>query len=112
MTALAADLHRRLRAEAEARGVFKADVVLEAYANHGEEVRQERRSASRSGLPLRERRRKAVVDATQCQLYLTDAERDALDELAAEVFLSRSELVSRLLELELEQELGHSSTTD
>ena len=102
MTALAADLHRRLRAEAEARGVFKADVVLDAYANHIEKVREERRSARRGGLPPRERRRKAVVDATQCQLYLSDAERDMLDTAAADGGLSRSELVSRLLELELE----------
>jgi hypothetical protein len=102
MTALAADLHRRLRTEAETRGVYKADVVLDAFANHMDDVRDERRSEQRDGRRPRERRRKTVVDATQCQLYLSDAERDMLDAAAADVGLSRSEMVSRLLELELD----------
>ena len=100
MVALAADLHRRLRSEAERRGVFKADVVLDGYRLHAETLRGEHK-ASKPGIALRTRRRRAVEDATQCQLYLTDTERDQIDSLAAEIGLSRSDLVSRLVELEL-----------
>ena len=99
MTALAADLHRRLRAEAEARGAYKADVVLDAYDRHAEALRRDH-LASASRPPRRARRRRAVEDATQCQLYLTNEERVRIDNLAVEIGLSRSELVSRLVELE------------
>ena len=99
MTALAADLHRRLRAEAEARGAYKADVVLDAYDRHAEALRRDH-LASASRPPRRPRRRRAVEDATQCQLYLTNEERVRIDNLAVEIGLSRSELVSRLVELE------------
>ena len=100
MTALAAELHRRLRTEAEARGVYKADVVLDAYDRHAESMRRDHR-ASASETPRRARRRRAVEDATQCQLYVTNEERARIDNLAVEIGLSRSELVSRLVELEL-----------
>ncbi|MDQ3640824.1 MAG: hypothetical protein M3450_04965 [Actinomycetota bacterium] len=100
MTALAADLHRRLRTEAEARGVYKADVVLDAYDRHAESMRRDY-LASASQPPRRARRRRAVEDATQCQLYVTNEERARIDNLAVEIGLSRSELVSRLVELEL-----------
>ena len=100
MTALAAELHRRLRTEAEARGVYKADVVLDAYDRHAESMRRDHR-ASAFETPRRARRRRAVEDATQCQLYVTNEERARIDNLAVEIGLSRSELVSRLVELEL-----------
>lgn len=100
MVALAADLHRRLRSEAERRGVFKADVVLDGYGLYAETLRGEHR-ASKPGTASRARRRRAVEDATQCQLYLTDSERHQIDSLALEIGLSRSDLVSRLVELEL-----------
>jgi hypothetical protein len=103
MTALAADLHRRLREEAEERGAFKTDVVLEALARNGQKLREQQKADHHGGAPLRQRRRKAVADATQCQLYLTDDERELLDGLATDLRLSRSELVSRLLEMELER---------
>lgn len=103
MAAIAADLHRRLRAEADKRGVYKADIVLDGYMHHGDALRREHAASVQTGMPQRVRRRRAVVDATQCQLYLTDAERARIDDLAAEVGRSRSELVSRLVELELEQ---------
>jgi hypothetical protein len=98
MTALSADLHRRLRVEADARGVYKADVVLDGYSHHADALR---RHFAGSSMPPRSRRRRTVQDATQCQLYLSDEERDRIDELAAEISLSRSDLVSRLVELEL-----------
>ncbi|MDP1804825.1 MAG: CopG family transcriptional regulator [Acidimicrobiales bacterium] len=97
MVALAADLHRRLRAQAEAQGVFKADVVVDAYDHYAEALRREHHAAS-AGLHPRARRRRSVEDATQCQLYLTDEERGRIDNLAMEIGLSRSELASRLLE--------------
>ncbi len=103
MTALAADLHRRLREEAEKRGVYKTDVVLEALARNGQKLQERQKADHPSGVPLRQRRRKAVADATQCQLYLTDDEREVLDGLGTDLRLSRSELVSRLLEMEFER---------
>ena len=105
MTALAAELHRRLRAEADRRGVYKADVVLDGYAHHAEAVRRER-TATGPGPPPRARRRRAVEDATQCQLYLTDAERRRIDDRAGELGFSRSELVSHLIEFELDGQVA------
>jgi hypothetical protein len=101
MTALAADLHRRMREEAEVRGAYKTDLVLEALAHHGQKLREQQLAEHGGGVRPRQRRRKAVVDATQCQLYLTDQEREKLDGLATDLRLSRSELVSRLLDMEL-----------
>jgi len=93
MTGIPAELHQRLRQAADQAGTYKADVVLGALARHSDALR------TRSG-PGQPRRRR-VADATQCQLYLTGAQRSDLDDLAHELGLSRSELVTRLLELDL-----------
>ena len=93
MTSIPAALHHRLRHAADDAGTFKADIVLEALAHRGDAIRAERQESR-----LRRRR---VADATQCQLYLTAAQRAELDGLAADVGLSRSDLVTRLLELHL-----------
>ncbi|MGH9022236.1 MAG: hypothetical protein ACRDV9_03920 [Acidimicrobiia bacterium] len=95
MTSLPAPLHRRLREVAEGESRFKGDLVLEALRAHGSSI--ERDSNAR---PLRRRRR--VEDATQCQLYLTDTERSELDSLGELLGMSRSALVTALLELALD----------
>ncbi len=91
-----ATLHGQLRTATEERSCFKADVVLDALDAHAERLRQEdeERPRTRSG------RRRRVVDATPCELYLTEAERQSVDELAAAVGESRSAVVTRLLERE------------
>lgn len=91
MTSLPAPLHRRLRQRAEEECRFKGDVVVDALRLHGASM--ERDAGAR---PLRRRRR--VEDATQCQLYLTDTERGELDGLGALLGMSRSALVTALLE--------------
>ena len=93
MTSIPAALHHRLRQAANDAGTFKADIVLEALDRRGDTIRAERQE-------IRLRRRR-VIDATQCQLYLTTDQRAELDGLAADVGLSRSDLVTRLLELHL-----------
>ena len=102
MVAIAADVHRRLRAEADRRGVFKADVVFDGYLHHAEALRSQR-NGSGAGPASRASRRKAVEDATQCQLYLTNSERDQIDSLARDIGVSRSDLVSQILGLELRE---------
>ena len=93
MTSIPAALHHRLRVTAEEAGTYKADIVLDALARRSDTMR-----AERQGSRLRRRR---VTDATQCQLYLTADQRSELDGLAGELGLSRSDLVTRLLELHL-----------
>jgi hypothetical protein len=95
-----AALHGRLRSAAEERSCFKADVVLDALDVQAELLRQEHEEKSRGGR-TRSGRRRRVVDATPCELYLTEDERQSLDDLAAAVGESRSAVVTRLLELEL-----------
>lgn len=95
-----ATLHGQLRTATEERSCFKADVVLDALDAQAERLRQEHEERSRGGR-TRSGRRRRVVDATPCELYLTEAERRSVDELAAAVGESRSAVVTRLLELEL-----------
>jgi hypothetical protein len=90
MTSVPAQLHRRLREAADGEGRFKGDVVVEALRTHGSTLTRPHVRPSR--------RRARVEDATQCQLYLTDAERQEIDELAQRLGLSRSGLVTLLLE--------------
>jgi hypothetical protein len=90
MASVPAQLHRRLRDAAEAQGRFKGDLVVEALRAHGPDFTAPHVRPSR--------RRVRVTDATQCQLYLTDTERHELDDLAARLGVSRSGLVTMLLE--------------
>lgn len=100
---LPAKLHGQLRAATEERSCFKADVVLDALDAFAGRIRQEHKERSHGRRPRRGRRRR-VVDGTACELYVTEEERASLDQLAAEVGRSRSALVTRLLELELEED--------
>jgi hypothetical protein len=100
-----ATLHGQLRTATEERSCFKADVVLDALDAHAERLRQEDEERPRGGR-TRSGRRRRVVDATPCELYLTEAERQSVDELAAAVGESRSAVVTRLLEREFGVDAG------
>jgi len=89
-TSIPARLHRLLRVEAEQQARFKGDLVIEALHAHGGDLA--------CGHGRLARRRVRVEDPTQCQLYLTDHERDQLDELARRLGVSRSGAVTMLLE--------------
>ena len=89
-TSIPARLHRLLRQEAEQQARFKGDLVIEALHAHGANL-----TCSHERLV---RRRVRVEDPTQCQLYLTDQERDRLDELAHRLGVSRSGAVTLLLQ--------------
>lgn len=100
---LPAALHARLRGATEERSCFKADVVLDALDEFAERLRREHKEKA-SGGRRRSGRRRRVVDGTACELYVTEDERQELDQLAADVGESRSALVTRLLELALGSE--------
>ena len=93
-TSIPARLHRQLRQAADQHARFKGDLVIEALHAHGD------------SLPIADgrlaRRRVRVEDPTQCQLYLTDGERGHLDELAHRLGVSRSGVVTMLLERALD----------
>jgi hypothetical protein len=89
-TSIPARLHRLLRDEADRQGRFKGDLVIEALHAHAGDL-----ACSHERLA---RRRVRVEDPTQCQLYLTDQERQRLDELARRLGVSRSGIVTMLLE--------------
>jgi len=89
-TSIPARLHRLLRDEADRHGRFKGDLVIEALHDHGDQLTTEHGRWAR--------RRVRVEDPTQCQLYLTDQERRRLDDLARGLGVSRSGVVTMLLE--------------
>lgn len=104
-TNVPAALARLAKERADHEELYLSDLVLGAYARYHQAVRDRcsQPEASNGGLPLRpRRRRRRVADPTQFVLYLTHEELEVFDALANECGISRSELVSTLLELELE----------
>lgn len=108
LVSIDAALHEGLKRAAQDRGDLpQTELFLDAFANHHQAV-QEKYSPTamqeREGLPPRPRsrpRRRHVGGVSACSLFLTGEEREIIDTLAAELKMSRSELVSRLLEAEL-----------
>lgn len=104
-TNVPAALARLAKERADQEELYLSDLVLGAYARHHQAVRDRYSpsGASGAGLPLRpRRRRRRVADPTQFVLYLSNEELEVFDDLANECGISRSELVSTLLELETE----------
>ncbi len=96
---------RSAKKRGEQEELYLSDLVLGAYARHHQGVRDRYSTsgAPGAGLPLRpRRRRRRVADPTQFVLYLSHQELEVFDDLAHECGISRSELVSTLLELESE----------
>lgn len=103
-TNVPAAVARQAKERAAHEELYLTDLVLSAYANHHEAVRNEvdARTVALPGLPPRvRRRRRSVADPTQFVLYVTRQELEVLDDLAQAVGISRSELVTRLLEAEV-----------
>jgi hypothetical protein len=78
-------------------------MVLDAYRDHFAGMRD--RFLAEQGeadLPFRPRRRKAASGRVTHMLYLAAPEIAVIDGSAVEIGLSRSELVSHLIELDLE----------
>lgn len=103
-TNVPAALARQAKERAEQEELYLSDLVLGAYARHHQVVRDERSTSEGggAGLPPRvRRRRRRVADPTQFVLYLSRRELEVVDGLAQGSGMSRSELVSTLLDLEL-----------
>ncbi len=105
LTSIPAELQRRLKAAVEERGTYQTEVLLDAYGHHHRALRSEFGALTeRDGLPPRPRpRRRNMGGVATCVLFLSDAERTVLDDCAGELGMSRSELVTRLLERELSE---------
>lgn len=104
VTSIPAGLYRRVQTAADDRGTFQTELLLDAYVNHHQLLRQRYgQSGDRAGLPPRPRPRRRHRDGVSpCVLFLLPEERQVLDDLAAELGnMSRSELVTHLYELEL-----------
>lgn len=100
------ELHEQLRARAARQQQSKTALFLDSFEAAYEQLRAGRSQATprRSVLPPRPTRRRGRVDrGTQLSLYLTVGEREVIDGLAAELSLSRSALVTRVLELALDE---------
>ncbi len=104
-TNVPAALARLAKERADREDLYLSDLVLGAYSRYHQAVRDRhsRPAANEAGLPSRpRRRRRRVEDPTQLVLYLSAQELEVFDGLAEECGVSRSELVSTLLELESE----------
>ena len=96
------ELSQRFTDTAAQEDRYLTDMVLEAYRDHFAELRD--RYLAEQGdadLPFRPRRRKAATGRVTHMLYLAAPEIAVIDGSAAEIGMSRSELVSQLLEQEL-----------
>lgn len=96
------ELSRRFTEKAAQEDRYLTDMVLDAYRDHFAEMRD--RFLDEQGdadLPFRPRRRKAASGRVTHMLYLAAPEIAVIDGSAMEIGLSRSELVSQLIELDL-----------
>ena len=96
------ELSRRFTEKAAQEDRYLTDMVLDAYRDHFAEMRD--RFLAEQGdadLPFRPRRRKAASGRVTHMLYLAAPEIAVIDGSAVEIGLSRSELVSQLIELGL-----------
>ncbi len=99
---LPVELSQRFTERAAEEDRYLTDMVLDAYRNHFATLR-DKYEADRgdADLPFRPRRRKAAAGRVTHMLYLAAPESAVIDGSAVEIGLTRSELVSQLLELEL-----------
>ena len=99
---LPVELSQRFTQRAAEEDRYLTDMVLDAYRNHYAAMRDDY-DADRGddGLPFRPRRRKAAVGRVTHMLYLAAPEVAVIDGSAVEIGLTRSELVSQLLDREL-----------
>ena len=96
------ELSQRFTERAAEEDRYLTDMVLDAYRNHFATLRDEYEADRRDAdLPFRPRRRKAATGRVTHMLYLAAPEAAVIDGSAVEIGLTRSELVSQLLELEL-----------
>lgn len=96
------ELSQRFTDKAAQEDRYLTDMVLDAYRDHYAGIRD--RYLAEQGdadLPFRPRRRKAATGRVTHMLYLAAPEIAVIDGSAAEIGMSRSELVSQLLELDL-----------
>lgn len=96
------ELSRRFTERAAQEDRYLTNMVLDAYRDHFAEMRD--RFLAEQGdadLPFRPRRRKAASGRVTHMLYLAAPEIAVIDGSAVEIGLSRSELVSQLIELDL-----------
>lgn len=99
---LPVDLSQQFTKRAAEEDRYLTDMVLDAYRNHYAAMRGEYKAEQGDAdLPFRPRRRKAATGRVTHMLYLAAPEVAVIDGSAVEVGLSRSELVSQLLEREL-----------
>jgi len=81
---------------------YLTDMVLDAYRDHFAEMRNRYLAEqAATNLPFRPRRRKVATGRVTHMLYLAAPEIAVIDGSAAEIGMSRSELVSQLIELDL-----------
>jgi hypothetical protein len=96
------ELSRRFTERAAQEDRYLTNMVLDAYRDHFAGMRD--RFLAEQGvadLPFRPRRRKAASGRVTHMLYLAAPEIAVIDGSAVEIGLSRSELVSQLIELDL-----------
>lgn len=108
LVSIDAALHEGLKKAAQERGDLpQTELFLDAFAHHHQAIEEKFGDSAvheRDGLPSRPRlrpRRRHMGGVSACSLFLTEEEREIIDTLAGKLEMSRSELVSRLLETEL-----------
>jgi hypothetical protein len=96
------ELSRRFTEKAAQEDRYLTNMVLDAYRDHFAEMRASfLADQGDTDLPFRPRRRKAASGRVTHMLYLAAPEIAVIDGSALEIGLSRSELVSQLIERDL-----------
>ena len=97
------ELSQKFTERAAREDRYLTDTVLDAYRDHFAEMRDRfLAEQAETDLPFRPRRRKAATGRVTHMLYLAAPEIAVIDGSAAEIGMSRSELVSQLIERDLE----------
>jgi hypothetical protein len=110
LTSIPTELYQRVKRAAEERRTYQTELLLDAFGHHHEALREEFAAQNvRPGLPPRPRPRRRHLDqgVSACVLFLSDEEREIIDNAALELEMSRSAYVSMLFE----RELGGAAST-
>lgn len=105
LTSIPIELYLRVKQAAEDRRTYQTELLLDAFAHHHEALREELAVPNvRPGLPPRPRPRRRHLDqgVAACVLFLSDEEREIIDNAARHLQMSRSAYVSLLFERELD----------
>lgn len=97
-------VHDRLREHAEVTNAWMTDVVLRCLDQQRDRLTAEHRAGPSGGLSRPPRKANRGQHSTQLFLYMTIHELEQVDQIAADLRLSRSRLIAEAVDAELADE--------